>query len=338
MVSSFFLLALIAAPVEPASPRISVRWSAPVGCPDQSSVVEAVRELSGAEVVEEGEDLTATVEVTTRDAGYELSLSVVTETATRVRVLEAADCQVLVRAAALVVAVALDPVLVVSRWPAPAPAPVPEPEPASVPAPAPEPAPVVPEPAPAPAPAPPQRRGELGALEYGVGLNVGVVGLTLPGVGPSFGVAPFVGFERMHLRLGAQYRAPRRETLPRNTDAGARFQLAAGGVRLCPNAMPGRDRRVRIPLCAGVDVGAVFADAEGSAVRNGTSARSFWAAATFEAGVSVQVARFVSLTGGFEAGVALSRPRFSLDGGGQVHRVGRFAPRGIVGAQFHRPR
>ena len=167
---------------------------------------------------------------------------------------------------------------------------------------------------------------------------MGIVGLTLPGVGPSFGVAPFVGVERMHVRLTAQYRTPRRETLADNANAGARLQLAAGGVRLCPNAMPGRERRVRIPLCAGVDLGAVLAGAEGSAVQNATSARSFWAAATFEAGVSVQLARFVSLTGAFEAGIALSRPRFSLDGGGEVHQVGRFAPRGIVGVQFHRPR
>ena len=88
----------------------------------------------------------------------------------------------------------------------------------------------------------------------------------------------------------------------------------------------------------GLDFGAVLAQPRGSAVRNGSAATSFWSAATLEAGVAVRVARVLSVTGAFEAGIALSRPSFRLDGGGALHHVARFAPRGMVGVQVHLPR
>ncbi len=190
---------------------------------------------------------------------------------------------------------------------------------------------------PEPEPIPESQPLNWGPLEYGVGLGLGVSGRTLPGVGPVLELSPFVGVERLHARLTAQYRTPRESKLAGNANAGARYQLAAAGARLCPNAMP-RPHRVRVPVCAGVDFGAVIADPIGSDVRNGVGARSFWSAATLEAGVAVQVARRVSLTGAFEAGIALNRPSFVLDGGGSLHEVARFAPRGTIGVQFHRPR
>ena len=322
MSPSFFLLAFAATLAEPAAPSIDVRWTAPAGCPDGAAVASSVEVLSGAKAVSEGgADLTVTGEVTLQEAGYGLSLTLETAGTTQVRMLEAADCQVLARAAALVIVVALDPVEVAARWPEPEAEPEPEP---------------LPEPLPEPEPLP--ARPKVGPLEAGVGLNVGVAGRTLPGVGAALEVAPFVGIERIHARLSAQYRTPRTETLSDNPDAGARFQLVAGGVRLCPNAMPGSGRRVRIPLCAGVDFGAVLAEPRGPAVRNGSGASSFWSAAAFEAGVAVQVARVVSITAAFEAGIALSRPSFRLEGGGQLHEVARFAPRGLLGVQVHLPR
>ena len=92
--------------------------------------------LSGAEVVDESSresveaDLVATGALTLREDGYALSLSVASATHTQVRQLEAADCAVLARAAALVVVVALDPVLVAARLPEPVLESAPEPEPA----------------------------------------------------------------------------------------------------------------------------------------------------------------------------------------------------------------
>ncbi len=332
-----------------------MRWEAPVGCPDAAAVAESVRTLAGAEVLGEAAgssaqaDLVATGSVTLRADGYGLSLSVASASHTQVRQLEAADCAVLARAAALVVVVALDPVQVAARLPES----LAEPEPAPIPEPAPSPDPVPNrEAAPSPerrtsaehdAPWEPSPPGEpvlpmnLGPLEVGVGVGAGVSGLTLPGVGVSFELSPFIGVRRVHGRLVAQYRPPRQAELPDNPNAGAGFQLAAGGARVCPNVMP-TESRVRVPLCAGVDFGAVIGSGRGADVRNKNNATSFWSAVVLEAGVSVQVARWVSVTAAFEAGIALSQPLFVLEGGGRLHESARFAPRGVLGVQLHRPR
>ncbi|MBV1857582.1 MAG: hypothetical protein KUG77_04160, partial [Nannocystaceae bacterium] len=115
---SIAALALVAGLYEPAVPRISVHWDAPAGCPDAAAVTESVRVLSGADVVEgEDVDLVATGLLTLRDDGYGLSVTLASSTHTQVRQLEAADCSVLARAAALMIVVALDPVQVAARLP-----------------------------------------------------------------------------------------------------------------------------------------------------------------------------------------------------------------------------
>ena len=285
-------------------------------------------------------DVVATGTVRLSDAGYTLTLEVDDRVALQSRELEAADCAVLTRAAALVVVVALDPVQLAARWPEPAPEavevaepPPAEPEERVEPEPV-EAAPVEPVAPQAPKPSP--RRP--GSLEYGVGVGFGVAARTLPGLGFGLELAPFVGVPRVHGRVVAQYRTPRQVAVAGNPDAGARFQLAAVGVRVCPNVMPKATARVRLPLCAGADFGAVMASGEGPDVRNASRAQPFWSAVTLEAGVAVQVARWVSITGAFEAGIALSRPSFALAGAEQLHTVARFAPRGTLGVQFHRPR
>lgn len=312
-----------------------------MGCPDADSVRVAVEELSGAQVVPEGADVVATGAVTLVDAGYALALDVDDGSGVQSRTLDAADCGVLARAAALVVVVALDPVRLATQWPERTEAPerteperTEEPEPEVQPEPIPEPE---EEPAPERTVPPEPDRLDLGPLEYGVGVRVGVAGRTLPGVGASLELAPFIGVPRLHGRLVAQYRTPRTTTLADNAEAGARFQLAAAGLRVCPNVVP-KPGRVRVPVCAGADFGVVQATPRGVAVQNGNDVASFWSAATLEAGVVVQVARWLSLSGAFEAGIALSRPKFRLDGGGRLHSVARFAPRGMLGVQFHRPR
>ncbi|MBV1857387.1 MAG: hypothetical protein KUG77_03170, partial [Nannocystaceae bacterium] len=180
-------------------------------------------------------------------------------------------------------------------------------------------------------------RLDLGPLEYGVGLGLGVSDGSLPGAGPALEVSPFFGVRRVHARLVGQYRTPRGAELPGNPEAGASFQLVAVGGRICPNVLP-QPHRVRVPLCAGADVGAVLGSARGTGVRNPGSATSFWSAVTLEGGLSVQLTRWLSVTGAFEAGIALSQPKFRLEGGGLLHEAARFAPRGTVGVQFHRAR
>lgn len=328
------------------APRISLHWQAPAQCPTRTDVLAALEPLSGAPVTEGGEaDLHVEATVVSGSHGYSLTLVLDGEQEPQTRVLDSEDCAVLGRAAAIVVAVALDPVTAASNWP---PAPGSEPTPtAAAPNPTflePEPSLLEPEldreprPKPEATPRPRTSRPRTdSALEYGGGFDVSLAGRVLPGLGVGLAIAPYLGTARVHGRLLAQYRPQRTTSLPGNDDAGAQFQFVSGGARICPNAVP-TSFRWRVPLCAGFDVGAVIAEGQGAALSRTDAATSLWAAFALEAGATVQIAPRVSLYGAFELAVSLSRPQFFLDNGGLLHQSARLGPRGMLGLQIHRRR
>lgn len=330
---------------ELAQPRVVVQWRAPSKCPAFEDIAGSIEALSGVLPVSSSDAADLDVEATIDEGelGYVLNMTLRREGASRTRKLDAEDCVVLGRAAAIVVAVALDPVRTAASWPrAPAPESEPEPqsEPESQPAPEPksepEPEPVrTPESGPTPVRA--LERRAFSRLEYGGAAALAIGGRILPGVGPGFEVAPFMGTARVHVRLPVQVRPFRRATLPDNASAGATFTLVAAGPRVCPNVMP-VPHRVRIPLCVGADFGAVVAGGRGPDVRDARDVFSFWASATAEAGANVQLAPRVSAFAAFELAVSLSRPRFFLEGAGLLHETARLGPRGMLGVQFHRRR
>jgi hypothetical protein len=232
----------------------------------------------------------------------------------------------------VVIAVAADPIAVVAFMETPQPEPEPEPQPEPEPESEPE-AHRLPKRSASAAPAPPPSPRP--DLEYGGRLGVGFGGLVLPGAGAGFSGAPFVGVPRFHARLVGQYWLPRRRALPGLRDAGATFQLATGGVRACPILQTGR---WRFPLCAGVDVGAIIGNGGGSDLEVERSATALWAAVVLEPGVEVTLTPRWGLWAAFEGAISLNRPRFHFDGGGSVHAVGAFGPRGMVGVVVHNRR
>jgi hypothetical protein len=169
-------------------------------------------------------------------------------------------------------------------------------------------------------------------LEIGARLGAGLGGLLLPGAGVGLSLAPFVGNPRVHARAVAQYWAPQTIAFDPPRDASGELQLVTGGVRVCPQLAWAR---VRIPLCAGADAGAMLGRGRGRDLATSRSARGPWVGAVLEPGVTVGVTSHVSLWLALEGVVSLYRPRFAIEGAPQAWTAGAGALRGLVGVQVH---
>lgn len=336
MVSFFALAATLAvgAPVPESPPApLRLQWDAPKECPTASEVLawtDALAPRTGST-----SEARATIEL--QGAEYALKLEI-TGDASVSRTLRSHDCRLLGRAAAVVIAVSLDPIAVARTTAvttaiaggAVVPEPIPTPPPVL---------PITDEPRRAAGPrvlsAPPIERPR-SPIEYGASFGVGVDGLLLPRAGAGVAIAPFVGTRRIHVEAALQYWSPR--STPDNEAIGvqARVQMVSGGVRACPLLEWGR---WRVPLCAGLDVGGVFARAVGSSVRNGSPAVAPWAGVVLAPGVRVSVAPRVSLGLALEGVISLYMPRFAVEGlDDDLYQMGQGGLRGVFSVQIHNAR
>ncbi len=315
---------------------IELDWRAPVGCPERDEVRRSIARLVPAADVR----LRVRAEIMARGRGFEGTLALEGDDPESARSLQADDCHVLARAMAVVIAVSLDPFAVAEAIDGPATIPAAEvPEPSSPP----RETLVSPRaragasdrPAPRPTPAHPRARPSDEALELGVRLGAGVGGLLFPGAGVGLSLAPFLGTSRLHVRAVAEYWAPQRIRFDPLRDASAEVQLVSGGVRVCPQLVRGR---VRVPLCAGADVGAMLGRGTGRDLASASSGRQTWVGAVLEPGIAVGVTSRVSLWLALEGVVSLYRPRFAIDGGPEPWTAGSGALRGLVGVQLHTSR
>jgi hypothetical protein len=336
--------------VEPT--RLRLRWSAPPSCPPADDARQLVQALTGARIVDDAaSDAEAEVRIDPSGAGFAGRVHARGPDGEHTRELVADDCGVLSRALALVVAVGLDAVAVASR------AEVSEEPVEASPDPAPTPPPVEPRsPVPrtdraaatpraesvsrasaAPAPAS-SREGLPRGLELGGRVALGVGGLVLPGAGLGVQAGPYIGTRFVHVHVVAEYWTARTIVVPGDRSATAELRLATGGVRGCGVIERGR---VRVPLCAGVDGGAVLAEGAGAGLSSSASPRAPWAAVIVQPGVALEVAPWLSLFVAFEGAVSLYRPRFRFEGMAEnedLFTVGAFGPRGFVGLELHAPR
>lgn len=335
---------------------IALRWSVPTGCPD----IEQARALVERLVPSTEAELQADVTIDAVAGGFVGTLALSAGPSPTIRRLQAEDCTVLARAMAVVIAVSLDPIAA-AEAPRMLPA-VPEPGPMEaievdaklegerasgggrstngrkralergndereVGRPEREP-----------------ERGVAGAhasiepppvgsrMEGGLRIGAGVGGLLLPNAGLGLSLAPFLGTGRIHVRAVAQYWAPQTVAFDPQRDVAGELQLVTGGVRVCPQL---RWDRVRIPLCAGVDAGAVLGRGTGYDLVTSRSAREPWAGAVLEPGVTVGVTSRVSLWFALEGVVSLYRPRFAVAGAPESWTAGAGAVRGLFGVQVH---
>jgi hypothetical protein len=321
-------LSLIAA-LQPAVPDPPVRWTAPAGCPDQARVQSQIDTLLGRPLEPEELDMEGVIESTS--SGWRLTLTTRVGTLVDERSLDANDCSVLADAAALVAVVMLDPVQAADRIEEDAEAAetarqettvTPRPEPPSIPEPEVTPPPPEPEPEPNPFTLAARVRagGEFGAVPQGTGSFD--VGLALVGLGRA---------GRLRAELVGLYSVGREATSP---NAAVRVHLGAVAPRFCA-ALPAGP--VEIPLCGGVEVGAMRADANAPA---STTTHALWLAAQAEPGVRWAFADRVSLWVSAQVVLPMRYPAFELvdaTSGERVEAVYRPQPvsaRGLVGFEF----
>jgi hypothetical protein len=321
----FFALAavLVAGAETPeAAAPVRLSWTAPAECPDGATVLGWVDALAPVEGTAE-----ATGVIDRDGSEWVLALEIVGEAKVS-RTLRAPDCMVLGRAAAVVIAVSLDPVAVAQSTAVTTAIAADVSEPIAT-------EPIVAEPRASPitprvSPPRPIDRPAL-AVEYGASIGVGVEGLLLPSVGPGFAIAPFVGTRRIHVEAAVQYWTPR--TTESNGEVRARLQMVTAGIRACPLIERGR---VRFPLCAGIDAGGVLARADGDELRNASPATEPWAGVVLAPGVRVAVAPRVSLGVALEGVISLYMPRFAVIGlEGDLYQMGGGGLRGVFYVQIH---
>jgi hypothetical protein len=292
------------------APLAEPHWLAPPECPDAA---ELRAQIDAHGVTLDGVELRG--EITgAASTGYRLALEVVHGEIRESRSIDARGCASLVRAAALVVALGVDPVALVERRAAPI-EPVPRPEPVAAPPSRARPRLDAPLPA---SPRPSSRSPWQGWLSLGGGVERGA----LPGITGGVAAALVARRRGLRLELGGAWLGPRTAGI----DVGAvRVQLGVVTVRGCPElVLP----RASVPLCLGVELGAMRGDG-----RDAPAARTvhaLWVAPTASAGVRLGRGAFGVLARA-EVAVAAARPALELRDPGEPLAV--FTPE-VVSARL----
>lgn len=248
----------------PRQARLELEWSAVPGCEERERTLQAVERLLGASPHPGGtEALEAFAGVTrTGNGGWHLFLSVRHGEQSLTRKLDAVSCSELVDAAALILALALDPDLLSRARPEKAEQSAhAEPEPQQVP-PEPKPGPAFrspPRPRPAPARNPAStasRERTVPLLELGPLLAVGAI------PSPAFGASISGGFERGRWRVlvsGAFFPSVRKNVAGSN--ASAAFELRSLAAVVCWVAPVSSSWG--LGPCAATEFGSIAARGEG---------------------------------------------------------------------------
>ncbi len=323
-------------PEIPEAPVPPVQWSAPAGCPDQSRVVSKIDSLLGRPL--EPDELRMEGRIDPSASGWTLTLTTSVGNLVDQRALEANDCSVLADAAALVAVVMLDPVQAADTIEEEAAAAeaardegprtiAPPPETPSVRGelePEPEPEPVRPRSAPVPFEPSILARvrggGEFGAVPSGTGtFDLGIA------------VAGFGRAGRLRAELIGGYSIGRDATSP---NATVRVHLGMVSPRICASLPAGP---LEIPLCGGLEVGAMRADSNAS---GGGTSNALWLAVHAEPGVRWAFSRRVSLWASAQVVVPMRYPAFELVDPADdtnveaVYEPQPVAARGLLGFEF----
>jgi hypothetical protein len=349
------LLTLVASTAEPTA-LSAVEWDVPAGCPAATRLTDAVSRFVGRPIDADVRrlDVTVALDVT---GSHTLTLTLETTAGIELReTLRDRDCEVVVDAAALKVAFAIDPEATAIAIEAPAPPSEPEPErtppPKADPTPPPDPGPAT-EPATEPLPTrtpsvparpdaptpsrnePPRLRSRcapgprVGAsrrpcADLGVhaGLHVG----PLPRVGPGLGGGVAVLWPRLAVRISAAHWFAQTTRLA-GRDTGGRLRLTTVDVAACARLGV---RTVEFPLCGGLQLGSFFG--RGIALDDPNDERLLWAAAIAHGGLTWVVARRFAPFVRAGLAVPLSAYRFHVNASELVHSAAPVAFQAALGA------
>jgi hypothetical protein len=315
-----------------ADDRVSLRWSAPQGCPSEAAVAAEVTRLLGPSSVRPPRPVEATVTVTRVGEGFAAHLETTSSAGVRARDLHGATCAGVGDAVALILALAIDPAHVVApergglaaaagaSASASAPPVAPTPPPAA-PTASPSAPPITPPAAPIAPPTPPSAPRLQLALALGPVLDVGSVPI------PAGGVAGALGASLGRARLDAGLTA-----LPARAGHVTAGAAAGGDVSLVAGSLAASYALVdAAPLALGPSLGLELGrlHAAGFGVAAPGDGSILWATPSLGARGSLALGSHLAVTLALAAGFPLARPNFVLENVGAVFRpapvVGRAA-------------
>jgi hypothetical protein len=345
-VSASLAIALLLGLAPPAAPApgghpIEIGWQAPPGCPDAAWARAEVERFVGDSLqATRATQLSFEVSITAdAGSGWIASIVTITDGGRRRRRLPHEDCERLSEAAALIIAMAIDPAALdvadeaalgalARAEPAEEVAAPTEAEPAEA-----EPTASTPEraaPEPVRAPEPPHRFAERW-IGPRLAFDLGVGRLPTIDVGGTLGVTAGVGPLRFELVGGAL--GPRTVAVEAGEASFVAWSVAARvgwALRLGP--------RVELPLLVGVDLGQLRA--RGRGLPQASSAAPPIGHVHLVPGVIVWIAPNLGLGLELDAFVPWARPSFTVDGHGTVFRalpVGVHAGLGMIARFPRRP-
>ncbi len=286
---------------EAAPPRPTIRWIAPIGCPDETEVRTRVESLIGRRLREPGESAAIEAEVLPA-APPQLRIVVHGEGGMHERLVTAADCTELAEMAAVIIAVTIDPsasLRVPEVLPAEPPRQTPPPKTEHTPAPTPKCEPVK-------TPAPP-----MGMIRVGGGIGLG------PLPGPSGALDAEAGARWRHARIAVGFEHQFAGTGSLASGVGVRVSITTARVVGC--YVGTLARRLEFPLCAGINAGVMTG--RGVGVPRTARKRLPWVGGVLEGGATLVANRWLAFGLVGRVGVPFVRPGFSLDDFGVVHRA-----------------
>jgi hypothetical protein len=335
-------LVLAARPtVAHAESRPSLRWNAPEACPDDASALQQVVAFLGQELQATPPQELAISAVLQGDAasGFSAKLVFRTPKGSSERYLDHPDCAKLTEAAALLVALAIDPERVRARQQAEqgpsASSAASEIEPAL----APPAVRAVPEERPVAVPVSPDAREQSRRSPTGSPYRAMFALFGLGGAGslPSWGggVGGDVGLRRGPWRasVAGRYWGPRTESAENAPPAEVVLSLVTVGLRLCGLPLAGD---WTFAACATADLGDLFGYGEG--VQNSRTRHDRYSA--LGAAVNVTYSRWaVAPFAGLEVAGALDRPKFGVQRSGrdvEAFRPAAWSFAAFLGLAFER--
>jgi hypothetical protein len=299
---------------------MAVEWDAPTSCPDRTAFIDELTRLGGPQALR-SDGAAASVTLHERDDRFELAL-VITGAVTEHRELVGDDCRTLVRAAALIVAVALAPIDTAIRIGDRTPAPMVK-RPTQPPR-APDPPPSIPPTAAAARTPDTVQPPRADAPRRALGFVASVTG------GPAFGLTPGLSgalageiglsVARLRVMLVGRHVFARRDGIA--TGVGVRAQTSGAGIHVLWAV---HDRGIALELGGGLDAGATSGAGDGSAVI-AKQVTAPWLAIVARAGAAWPPQGRVAITVRTEAAVSVLRPSIGLRDDRGLREVFSVAP------------
>jgi hypothetical protein len=319
MLAAPLLVLALAGPSAPA-----IEWSAPTGCPDDAEILGLAARLMGRATLDEpATALAIRGRIQPEPAGFALAIEIESPSGVTRKQVRAESCAVLGRVAALMVAVALDPLRTTTAAPIGSPTPSLEPV-----------APAAPTPsstrsrarASADLPAEPTPAGREPRFVEGALRAAGAVGGgLLPTLDVMLSLGGSVRLRRLRVELVALHGLSRVARYPDRPTVGAEVAAWGGSLRAGPVFERGAfEASLRAGLSAAVLV------AQGFGVDDPRPGASTWVALSFVPGLRWRPGRRWAVGADLEADMALRRPGFSLDVLPALHRASPVSVRGAI--------